>query len=231
MTDLDKIKAKLKKLLALSKSPNANEAALALEMAQKLMAKHSIYRNAVNEFDVISGNIKGNSGKSPPHYEISLVSSIAEAFGCKNAYGLVRHKGTLSWGHTFVGLEHRVQIAVYMTDVLLRKLKKARGEYIKKLNRVRLRSNKIIRADRFCFGWVSIVISKLAIFTNTGEEQTAIDNHVAGLRWGGKVKPIIRKASKIAANDFSNGWEAGAAVRLQHGVEGRESGARLLGAQ
>jgi hypothetical protein len=34
MADLDKIKDKIKKLFALSKSPNANEAAAALEMAQ-----------------------------------------------------------------------------------------------------------------------------------------------------------------------------------------------------
>jgi len=77
-SNLEKIKIKLKKLIALSKSSNANEAALALEMAQKLMMEYGIKRNEVGEFEVIEENIKGNSGEKPPKNKVekSLQSSL-----------------------------------------------------------------------------------------------------------------------------------------------------------
>jgi hypothetical protein len=233
MTELDKIITKLKKLLALSKSSNANEAAVALEMAQKLMAEHGIKSSAIGEFEIVEEEVRGNGGKRPPHYESRLVKRVAGAFGCRWAYGIVKIDESVSavWGHTFVGLEHRVKIASFMADVLLRKLKKARTEYIKKLYRVRTRAVKIKRADEFCFGWVVSVASKLAAFENSEEEQTAVDAFVDNLNWGGSLKTIKRKRAKNSGiEDFSNGHRAAANIQLQHGVEGEESGARLLGA-
>jgi hypothetical protein len=56
--------------------------------------------------------------------------------------------------------EHRVQIACFVAEVLLRKLKKARDEYIKKSTRVRSRTNKIKRADEFCLGLVCTLLRK-----------------------------------------------------------------------
>jgi hypothetical protein len=136
MTDLDKIKDKIKKLFALSKSPNANEAAVALEMAQKLMAEYGVKYTGSGEFEIAETEVKANGGKKPPRYEIYLMGVIAEAFGCRCAYGrcfLLNMK--YSYHHTFIGLEHRVKIATFIADVLLRKLKNARSAYIKTLPR------------------------------------------------------------------------------------------------
>jgi hypothetical protein len=238
MDDIEKIKKRIKKLLALSRSPNANEAALALEMAQKLMTERGVKLNEVGEFEIVEESIDGNGGAHPPRYEIYLAAEIAEAFGCRIAYGVVRHipknfYGNYyhdpKYGHIFVGLEHRVKIASFIADVLLRKLKKARNEYMKKLNRVRTRANKIKRADRFCLGWAFTVVSKLHEFTNTPDEQLAIDAYVAGLGWGDDLKTISRgKVKSSGIDDFSNGRRAAKDVQIQHGVEGEESGARLL---
>jgi hypothetical protein len=237
-SDIDKIKAKIKKLFALSKSPNANEAAIALEMAQKLMAEYGVKCNEVGEFEIVKETIDGNGGTHPPQYEIYLAGEIAKAFGCRIAYGVVRHipksfYGNYyedpKYGHVFVGLEHRVKIASFIADVLLRKLKKARDEYMKKLSRVRLRANKIKRADDFCLGWAYTVVSKLHGFANTPDEQTAIDNYVANLNWGEDLKTISRKEIKRSGvDDFSNGRRAAKDVQIQHGVEGKEAGAMLL---
>jgi hypothetical protein len=235
MNELDKIKAKLKKLFALSRSSNANEAALALEMAQKLMMEHGIKRNDVGEFEIIREDVKGGGNERPPKYEICLTANIATAFGCQIAYGW--HRGHESesgyirgwYGHEFVGLEHRVKIACFIAEVLLRKMKKARSEYMKKLTRVRTRINKIKRADEFCFGWVCTVVEKLNQFTNTPDEQKEIDNYVANLGWGGKLKSISRGAiKKSAIDDFWNGRQAGTGVEIQNGIEGQGSGALLL---
>ena len=52
MSDIDKIKAKIKKLLALSRSPNPNEAASTLKMAQELMAEYGVEHSDVNTIDM-----------------------------------------------------------------------------------------------------------------------------------------------------------------------------------
>jgi len=236
MTDIEKIKAKLKKLFALSRSSNANEAALALEMAQKLLMEHGIKRNDVGEFEVIEKDVKGYGNERPPKYEAHLASEIASSFGCRSAYGWNR-KGRdpeTGWvlgfyGHTFVGLEHRVQIACFTVEVLFRKLKKVRNEYLKRLTRTRSRTNKIKRADEFCLGWVYTVVDKLHQFTNTKEEQKAIDNYVANLNWTDNLKTISRGTiKKSAIDDFLNGRRAGTGVEIQNGIEGNSNGSLLL---
>jgi len=231
MNELDKIKQKIKKLFALSKSPNANEAAVALEMAQKLMIEYGIKQNDVGEFEVIEEHFKGNGNKKPPKYETYLISKIAASFGCRAGYGLQRPKSDIQypyWGHTFVGLEHRVQIACFIAEVLLRKMKNARNDYLKQLKRVRSRIIKTKRADDFCLGWAYAVVDKLHRFTNTDAEQIAIDGYVSNLNWTANLKTISR-GSKCGSNDILNGRRAAADVEIQHGVEGKKSGALLLG--
>lgn len=235
MNDIDKIKEKIKKLFALSKSPNANEAAVALEMAQKLMAEYGIKRNQIGEFEVIEEEIKGNGGKRPPRYEVYLVNSVASSFGCKTAYGKIHLKPKQFFGYdydhgySFVGIEHKVKVASFIAEVLLRKLKKARKEYMGKLSRVRLRENKMKRADDFCLGWCGTVVSKLQEFTNTVDEQVAIDEYVSKLSWKDNLKTISREAVKRSGiNDYSNGRRAASGVQIQHGVEGQGSSTLLL---
>ena len=234
MNDIEKIKAKIKKLFALSKSSNANEAALALEMARKLLIEHGIKRNDVGEFEIIEEDIKGNSGEKPTKYESYLISTIATAFGCRVAYGLLKRETAFDpfyWGHTFVGLEHRVKIASFIAEVLLRKMKKARKDYMKILTRVRTRTTKIKRGDEFCLGWAFTVVDKLHQFTNTHEEKLAIDNYVANLKWRDNLKTISRSIGKSSGlNDFLNGRRAGTDVQIQHGVENSTCGTLLLGA-
>jgi len=231
MSELKKIKARIKKLFALSKSPNANEAAIALELAQKLMIEHGIKRNDVGEFEVIRENVRGNSGKKPPKHEAYLSSKIAVAFGCRVSYGNKGFTPNLHfyYGYTFVGLEHRVQIACFIAEVLMRKMKSARNNYMKQLTKTRSRKNKTKRADEFCLGWAVTVVDKLNQFTNTPDEQSAIDDYVANLEWGDGLKTISRSAIKGSTlNDYANGRRAATGVQIQNGVEGKESGALLL---
>jgi hypothetical protein len=233
-SDIEKIKSRIKKLFALSKSPNANEAATALEMAQKIMSEHGVRHNEIWDFQIIEKEIKANGGKRPSRHENHLVSSIAVAFGCRSAYGLALSKetGRLFWGYTFVGLEHRTVVASFIAEVLLRKLKKARKDYLGTLARVRTKINKTKRADIFCLGWVCTVVDKLIQFTNTQDEKSAIDSFVESLKWGNNLKTIARSLLKDSAHDdFANGRRAAGDVHIQHGVEGGQSEALLLKAQ
>jgi len=214
MNDFDKIKDKIKKLLALSRSPNPNEAASALKMAQELMAEYKIAQSAVNTFDIGEKTVKTVFRDKPPRYECTLINLISRAFGCKTIFYI--KKDACAW--VFLGLKHRAEIASFICHVLLRKLRSARSNYLKGLNRVRSKYRKTQRADAFCKGWVHVVTDKLPAFAGvTAEEKKAIelyrDNHHQNLT---DIKAINRSSGR--GNDFLNGYRTGKGVELQHGV-------------
>jgi hypothetical protein len=228
--DRDKIKEKVKKLFALSKSSNAHEAAAALEMAQKLMEQYGLDYRDTYHGEIREDEVTGNSGPHPPEYEVYLAHSIARAFGCRCAYGYIpTNYKTPKYGHTFVGIEHRVTIASFISEVLLRKLKQARKDYLKTLYRMKNRKNKICRADEFCSGWVCEVVSKLKAFTREPEEDQALERYLKHLNRGTNLTTIQRQAVKgHEYDDWKKGREAAVYVQIQQGVEGQERGARLL---
>ena len=232
MSEIEKIKDKIKKLFALSKSPNPNEAAAALSMAQKLIEEYGLIKTDIPTLDVNENEAPRSSGKKPPSYEIHLAVSIATAFGCKVMISRKLNKVDLILRNTyaFVGIDYRPQIASYIATVLFRKLRSARTEYIKGLYRVRSRNTKIKRGDEFSKGWVSIVIQKLKTFVGTPEEEMAIEMYMKKYEDAPSVSGIDRKGiGRYVYQDWSHGRKAGSGVEIQHGVEGHNSGSRLIG--
>jgi hypothetical protein len=76
MIDVDKAKDKIKKLLALSKSSNVYEAALAMEMAHKLMATFDLTETDMHEF--VNNTIIKN--ENLPKYCEIIAIAIAELY-------------------------------------------------------------------------------------------------------------------------------------------------------
>ena len=226
MNDIDKIKAKIKKLLALSRSPNPNEAASALRMAQELMAEYKVEQSDVGGFDIGEATASTAYRNDPPRYENILFSSIASSFGCKLIYHI--KGGRCAW--RFVGLRHRAEVAAYIGQVLLRKLKSVRAAYIKSLYRVRSKYRKTQRADDFCKAWVYAVTEKLPAFAGvSAEEKKAVELYVSNNHQNlGDVNAIDRSLGHAA--DYRNGIRAGEGVQLQHGVGVHSPGSLLLGA-
>ncbi|MDR1418791.1 MAG: DUF2786 domain-containing protein [Treponema sp.] len=224
MENIEKIKNKIKKLFALSTSSNPNEAAAALEKAQSLMKEYSVYIDAAELENMQRVEVKtGSRGDSAPLHEVILMNAIAGAFGCRRAYGYTSGDGWYKV-HDFIGLEHRVQIASYIAEVLLRKLNRARTTFIKSLYRVRNRYTKTCRADEFCRGWVHAVSDKLVTTNQSPEEEKALDTYEQSLGWKSCAAPVKRTGKK--ENDWGNGFESGRDVDIQHGVgafEGRLS--------
>jgi hypothetical protein len=226
MEDIEKIKRKIKKLFALSESSNPNEAAVALEKAQGLMREYSVNMNAADLLNLGLMEVKtGSRGESAPIYESSLMAIVAGAFGCRCAYGTTSGEGWYK-AHDFIGPDHRVQIASYIAEVLLRKLRRSRAAYIKTLYRVRKRYTKICRADKFCSGWVSAVHKKLTKMEISPKEKKALDEYEKTLGWtaGGAV---IRRTSDDK-NDWVDGYVSGKTVEIQSGV-GAFSGRLSIG--
>jgi hypothetical protein len=226
MEDIEKIKRKIKKLFALSESSNPNEAAVALEKAQGLMREYSVNMNAANLLNLGRMEVKtGSRGKSAPIYESSLAVIIAGAFGCRSAYGTTSGEGWYKT-HDFIGPDHRVQIASYIAEVLLRKLRRSRAAYIKTLYRVRKRYTKICRADEFCSGWVSAIHKKLTKMEVSSKEKKALDEYEKTLGWTAG-EAAIRRANK-GKNDWEVGYVSGKTVEIQSGI-GAFSGRLSIG--
>ena len=232
MTELEKVKDKIKKLFALSKSSNPNEAASALAMAQKLIEDYGLIKTDIPTLDVLEDEAPRGSGNKPPVYEINLAISIAEAFGCRAMLSYEIDKESLAIRNTykFIGIDYRPQIASYIATVLFRKMRMARIQYVRSLYRVRSRDTKIRRGDEFSKGWVSIVTQKLKAFTGTPEEETALEMYMKKYEKNGTVSGINRKAiGRYEYQDWYNGRKAGSGVEIQHGIEGNDAGARLIG--
>jgi hypothetical protein len=224
---IEHIRRKIRKLFALSASSNPNEAAAALEKAQELMREYAVHIDAAELAGMWRTEVKtGSRGKDSPLHEIMLMNAIAKAFGCRRAYGYTSDGGWYKV-HDFIGSEHRVQIASYIAEVLLRKLNKARAAYIKSLYRVRNRYTKTCRADEFCRGWAYAVTKKLGAASLSPEEEKALDSYELSLGWKTVDARAGRKSNN--ENDWGNGHVSGDTVEIQQGV-GAFAGRLSIGA-
>ncbi|WP_434777664.1 DUF2786 domain-containing protein [Neisseria sp. Ec49-e6-T10] len=220
-TEQDKILAKIKKCLALSKSPNANEAAVALKQAQKLMSEYNITHSDVAFSDVRECHSNGQVSHKRPKWDWGLMHIIEHAFGCESfTEGFV--KGfDYRYRVVFIGVGANPEIAAYTYNVLKRQLLKARNHYSKTALKNIVRRNKIARADKFCDGWISAIYQKVKDFAHT-EHKTIIDEYI-------KIKhpdlveanSIERKVTHTTGNqDRFFGAVAAENVDLHHGVNG-----------
>lgn len=75
--DLDKIKVRIKKLLALSKSQNENEAMAAMEKAQYLMEQHCLSAS-----DCIVERYAVHATKRFSHWRVVLSNAVAWLYSC-----------------------------------------------------------------------------------------------------------------------------------------------------
>jgi hypothetical protein len=85
MSDNAKIIEKIRKLLALARSPNANEAASALEKAMALMAEHGVDKAALDmaALGSVTSDFTGSRAAKPPLWDTYLSRKICAAFGVR----------------------------------------------------------------------------------------------------------------------------------------------------
>lgn len=221
-----KILEKIKALLALAHDAAAspNEAATALRQAQKLMEMHGIDPSTVDAPTLQEQAIKARCKARPTAWEMALIAMVADVFGAKPLFAMGIHSS--NW--LFIAPEPRAEVAAYAATVLLRKLLAARQHHIDtRLTRVRKRANKIRRADDFCIGWIAIVRRHVIAFALSEREEQAIAAYEARYRCG--TLQGRTSGDKIDGRDFHHGWEAGRAVRLNHGLGADGSAAKALG--
>ena len=223
---MEKILKKIKKLLALAKSSNPFEAAKALEMAQKLMAEHRVSQATV-EFSQHHG--KQKTALKSARYVHMLVDVISKAFGVE-AYSANYYPGE-DFGEkkmhmVFYGAEERPEIASYCFDVLYRKLQAARKEFLTKQNKNLKRRTLIARGDSFCEGWVVGVNDNVKRFAMTSEEKQKLDDYKSSVfdsqKWSESTVREVGNTKDYGASQ-SEGYKQGKQVKLNHGVNGKET--------
>ncbi len=172
---MDKIIEKIKKILALSKSGNENEAAVALEKARQLMERHGISERDVELSSVGKASINIGNTAIPPAYICHLVALIGRVFGVRHVFIPEYTVRGFRISVDFIGIDAAAEIAVYATDVLKRQLVRGRKDYLKTIKRVK-RSTKTRRADLWAQAWCRAVERKVRVMALPSMQQKLIED-------------------------------------------------------
>lgn len=170
--DRAKILDKIKKCLALSKSPNEHEAAAALRQAQKLMERNGITEKELGTVGYTSATIDlpVQAGKKVPLYIASFFNLIKRAFGVQPFVTRTQRVSDRSFTVIYYGPEHRVMLAEYAHDVVWRAMSRGWDAHLKE--------NPCLKGERgartgYYMGWLEAVRDKIEEFGMTEEEVSA----------------------------------------------------------
>ncbi len=217
---------KVKKLLALGKSPEPHEAAAALRQAQLMMEKFGIDDDSVVVKAAVQPVRSLVSVSRPADWEAHLMLKLAAAFGCE----LVWHsshsnfKGAEVYGqYRFYGVGHKLEPAVYAATVIQRQAYNARAKRRQELGNTLTRAELSKALDGFIIGWVLKALENVLASPISDEERALIE----------AAKPSVRKkdtkGGKYYARDVEAGRLAAENVSLFQGMSGGEERLRLTG--
>lgn len=173
---------KVKKLLARASSSEPHEAALALEMAQRLMVEHGLTAEEVEVGKIVSEPLRSVATKSKAKgWELKLYAGIAEALGC----GLIFQRGLdfvtdsrMYGSYLFVGPKVEAQVCQYAAHVLQRQLTKVRARFTTTLPGGWSRSMKTAEIDAYLDGWVASALSKVSKLAPNPKRSAAISKYI-----------------------------------------------------
>lgn len=160
---------KIKRCMDLSKSSNENEAAIAIKQMKRLMDQHNVTAQHVMAVDVTEHKSKLDVWERPAHWVLALHSAIGQALDCQC---IVSSGGREKASLVFIGVGASPEIAGYAFEVLYRKLKRDRQDFIRAKLARHKQANKTKIADAFCDGWVMNVYQKVK---NLSPKQEAAD--------------------------------------------------------
>lgn len=121
MDELEIVKRRVKKLLALSKSPNENEAALALRKANELMADYKLTAEQFSEYT--KAKVKGT--KRFIRWRVVLANAVENLYA---TYHYTDHEGNI----VFIGEELDVFMSTEMYKYLVRTIDRMTKQNIRK---------------------------------------------------------------------------------------------------
>jgi len=209
--DKDRIKVKIKKLLALGNSPNENEAAIALEKAQKLLRQYEMSLEDV--LDVTEDNVREvyvHEGSSRiPMWIGWLGTTIASAFnvGCYRKYvwnpGLRRYQPAI----VLVGFEVDLEIAhhcfIFLRGAIECNYRSKRQEMKARGRRSFPRNFK----NSYAWGYLTAVREKLEALARVNDTKNGNDTNSGNL-------PVLKQNAITRYMERLNLKRTGRSVRL-----------------
>lgn len=121
MTDMDKLIIKIKKLLALAQSSNENEAALAMEKAQALLAEHNLSLDAVQDkepAEEVVGPERALKRYPARPWLRMLAGAVGQLYFCKAFFRSLKPGSHKYDYHYFVGTAANAKVAALMFEYL-----------------------------------------------------------------------------------------------------------------
>ncbi len=140
----DKAKDKIRKLLALSESNNANEAAVALERARMLMLQYNLEMGELEVKSLIIEDVL-NEGSGEHHYETALMAAVARYNLCE-LYTTTSHNWEEGRRHKYfkrilVGATQNITSARIMIEYVFEVMAKG-AKALKGMGRIEVASYK-----------------------------------------------------------------------------------------
>jgi hypothetical protein len=159
-----KILDRVKKMLALGNDAAASEGEreTALRMAYNLLAKHNLSLSDIPAEQVGELRERQDIIVSADKWARSLAHSVAKLFFCKYFY--IRTQTSGKDKHCFVGRQSNVLTATYMTEYLIKSVKREAAKRYKSVTSPEGRS--------FCVGTVSAIRARVDEMLERGTEET-----------------------------------------------------------
>jgi len=172
--DRDKIIDKICKCLRLSESCNPNEAAAAIRQARNMMKKYDISEQQVLASGVKEASVSSGIDYKPPFWVLALSNIVAQSFDCR---AFLSRKEGQNHHFRFIGVGHSPEISSYTFEVLHRRLRRARKDFVWSLN-VETKKEKTRRGDVFAQAWLFRIAQLVSDFANTQRAKQAIDEYI-----------------------------------------------------
>lgn len=210
-----KLTEKLKKCMALSKSPEPHEAAAALRQAQKIMSELGITEDDLDGLEMADAVVKTREGFGRCRTMSALANMLEDAFGVKAVFEA--NPGSANRLNVrYIGPRARVMLAEYAHKVVWRAMQSAWDEQL--VTRPWMKSEGGKR-QAFHLGWLRAVREKVEAIAPTESEEKAIQRYTDTLYRGGLVKQDAHKAKKLDSGAYLAGLLAAADFDLHRPLE------------
>lgn len=218
--------AKIEKLLAKGNSTtNAAESAAFLGKAAEMMKEAGFSEMDLKREQIGDVTLKSTQSVSKPKaWEMSIVKSVASAFGC----GVLWCPGNSNWvdywgRYMLIGSKDYLKLAEYAIVTLLRQAAKARAQRSKELSAqgyTRGREMNIM-IESFCVGWAETIKNEAYRFAVETNKELAkfVEEHQEALVTG----TVKTKATMVDRRGYAEGLAAGKSVELQRPMSAGEA--------
>lgn len=230
-TDSEKLVARVQKLLNMSKSGNANEAASALAKANEIMQAEGISLLDVSRSQIGESKVKSTQSVSKPKdWENALVCAVGRAFACHVLWQPGASYMRDYWGrYIFVGHKDYVVLAEFAAVSMLRQLVKAKNKRNKELNDEGCPKRMLsAQLNGFCWGWVNVVGDKVAAFAKETSPEFAkmVKEFCAEQTQGRESKS---RKNSVDYDAMADGMAAAHSVEIHRPMTGAEAQKQIGG--